>query len=238
MVYSILLLISVCLKPAFGSNNTLLEKLFPSVSRTHAMPFSAASVVQTETSDIFLELPSDYRSQEGLVAKIDSVLSIAERAEGTKPYAVRRAREIFEKDELKIGLYYTPSECGLTLYDKTDIIYFLVNTPPKEVESHVSSLLAQCGKLSNHKNELRCLWIRSNDSINVILDYSQFLDDLRDEMLSYSKPVRRHSEPNKRVSFNLFPASVARQRTTSDQHGFLNSVRRRFSYQQGNNSAK
>ncbi len=234
MGYSLLLLIiSICLTPVFGSNT--LEKLFPdSTRRTHAMPSFVNSVGQTTLSDVPLEL----HHPEGLVAKIDSVLSVAKRAEGAKPYAARRAGEIFEKDELKIGLFYTPSECGLTLFDKIDIIYFLVNTSPKEVESHVNSLLAQCGKLSNYKNELRDLWIRSDDSIDVTLDYFHFLDDLRNEILSDSKPVRRHSEPAKRVSFNSFSTPVARQRTTSDQYSFFDSMRRRFSYQQSNNGAK
>jgi hypothetical protein len=235
MGYSILLLaISICLTPAFGSNNTLLENLFPSVSRTHAMPFSATPVVQTDVSDTSLEFLSNSRSQEGLVAKVNSVLSMAKRTEGAKYYAIRRAGEIFEKDELKIGLYYTPSECGLTLYDKTDIIYFLVNASPEEVEIHVNSLLAQCGKLSNHENELRSLWGRPYDPDNMQLDYPQFLDDLRDEMLSDPKPARRHSEPNRRVSFSFFAAPDALQRATSDQYSYIDFVKRRFSYGQGN----
>ena len=235
MGYSVLLLvISICLTPAFGSNS-LLEKLFPGVSIAYTKPLSAPPVLQQiEVSDISLELPSKLRSQEGLVAKVNSVLNMAKRTEGAKSYAIRRAGEIFEKDELKIGLFYTPSECGLTSFDKTDIVYFLVNSSPEEVENHVNSLLAQCGKLSNHENELRSLWGRPYDPDNMELDYPQFLDNLRDEMLSDPKPARRHSEPNRRVSFSLFSAPDAPQRATSDQYSYIDFVKRRFSYGQGN----
>ena len=234
MGYSVLLLaISICLTSAFGSNT--LEKFFPdSTRRKHAILFLTTSVVQTDVSDTSLEFLSNSHPQEGLVAKVNSVLNMAKRTEGAKSYAIRRAGEIFEKDELKIGLFYTPSECGLTSFDKTDIVYFLVNSSPEEVENHVNSLLAQCGKLSNHENELRSLWGRPYDPDNMELDYPQFLDNLRDEMLSDPKPARRHSEPNRRVSFSLFSAPDAPQRATSDQYSYIDFVKRRFSYGQGN----
>ena len=244
MGYSILLIISICLTPSFGSNT--LETFFPSTSRARAIIFSANPAVQTDVSTLS-QFPSKLYPHEGFVDKIKSVLSIAKRTESKRFHPVKLAGEIFEQDEAQCS--YRLGEYGLDVFDKTDIIYFLVTALPDEVETRANMLLSQCGRLSNHKNELQSLWGRPYDLENFNINYFKFLDDLRDEMVKYlkilddlrnktlsnSKPIRRCSEPNKRVSFNLSSAPVALQRTTSDQYSFFDSVRRRFSYQQGNN---
>lgn len=246
MVYSILLLISICLTPVFGSNilEGTLEKKFPgSISRR--IPLSESPVAQID-----IDFSPKHCVNEGLRDKISSVLSIAKRTEGEKFYPIRLAGEIIELDETKSS--YAVGESGLDVFDKIDIIYYLAMTSSKDLKIRSMILCEQCSGILTYEIKVNSLWARPHDLDNVHLNYPQFLDDLRDQMLTHikilddlrnktlndSKPARRYSEPNKRVSFNLFPTPVARQRTTSDQYGFLNSVRRRFSYQQENNPTK
>ena len=244
MVYSILLIISICLTPVFGSNilEGTLEKKFPgSISRR--IPLSESPVAQID-----IDFSPKYCVNEGLRDKISSVLSIAKRTEGEKFYPIRLAGEIIELDETKSS--YAVGESGLDVFDKIDIIYYLAMTSSKDLKIRSMILCEQCSGIITYEMKVNSLWARSYDPDpdNVHLNYPQFLDDLRDQMLTHikilddlrnktlndSKPARRYSEPNKRVSFSLFSAPDAPQRATSDQYSYIDFVKRRFSYGQGN----